>query len=78
MAYAEQNIELKPIFGIGDSLLAPKEVASAADKSEQAPPNERPRLLSSATTKVLKAIAKMFDDAPAIDTPIGPEALSSL
>jgi penicillin-binding protein 1A len=78
MAYAEQNIELKPIFGIDDSLLAPKEVESAAGKSEEAPRNERPRLLSSATTKVLKAIAKMFEEAPVIDTPIGPEALSSL
>jgi penicillin-binding protein 1A len=78
MAYAEQNIELKPLFGIEDSLLAPKEVAGAAENSEQAPQNERPRLLSSATTKVLKDIAKMFVDAPVIDTPIGPEALSSL
>jgi penicillin-binding protein 1A len=78
MAYAEQNIELKPIFGIDDSLLAPKEVASTADESEQGPQNERPRLLSSATTKVLKSIAKMFEEAPVIDTPIGPEALSSL
>ena len=50
----------------------------AADKSDQPPRNERPRLLSSATTKVLKSIAKMFEQAPVIDTPMGPEALSSL
>jgi penicillin-binding protein 1A len=78
MAYAEQNIELKPIFGIENSLLTPKETETAADKSDQPPRNERPRLLSSATTKVLKSIAKMFEQAPVIDTPMGPEALSSL
>jgi len=78
MAYAEQNIELKPIFGIDDSLLQPKEVADAKDKADQRPQNERPRLLSSATTKVLKDIASMFEEAPLIDTPIGPKALSSL
>jgi penicillin-binding protein 1A len=78
MAYAEQNIELKPVFGIKDSLLKPKEVASAKDQTDEAPRDERPRLLSSATTKVLKDIAKMFEEAPTINTPIGPEALSSL
>jgi penicillin-binding protein 1A len=78
MAYAEQNIELKPIFGIDDSLLQPKEVANAKDKADQAPRNERPRLLSSATTTVLKNIASMFGEAPLIDAPIGPKALSSL
>jgi len=78
MAYAEQNIELKPIFGIEDSLLKPKEVAGAKDEANEAPRDERPRLLSSATTKVLKDIAKMFEEATVIDTPIGPEALSSL
>jgi penicillin-binding protein 1A len=78
MAYAEQNIELKPLFGVEDSLLTPKEVADATDASDQPPQDERPRLLSSATTKVLKDIAKMFGEAPVIDTPIGPEALSSL
>jgi penicillin-binding protein 1A len=78
MAYAEQNIELKPIFGIDDSLLTPKEIASAKDKTDEAPREERPRLLSSATTKVLKDVARMFEEATVIDTPIGPEALSSL
>jgi penicillin-binding protein 1A len=77
-AYAEQNIELKPIFGVEDSLLKPKETTSAEGKADQAPRDERPRLLSSATTKVLKDIAKMFEEATVINTPIGPEALSSL
>ncbi len=78
MAYAHQNIELKPIFGIDDSLLQPKAVANAKNDTDAPPTNERPRLLSSATAKVLKDLANMFHEAPVIDTPIGPEALSSL
>ena len=66
MDYAHQGIELRPIPGIDNPLpdgSKAKEVAKATDENAL-PALVRPRSLSSDVTKLLKDIARHFQEAP--------------
>jgi len=84
MNYAHQNIDLKPIPGIDNSFPDPAKVASAKgakDKTDQAEdqlPIERPRVLSSATTKALRELHELFKTAPPLSAPTVRTRLSAL
>ena len=75
MAYAHQNIELRPIPGIEDPGLL---VAEAPEGEADAPLVERPPALTPATTDLLVDLADRFASAPMPPGPQAPEALSSL
>lgn len=83
MAYAHQNIDLKPIPGIKDPFVSADVAAKAAEDEkkkakEAADMVERPPVLSSTTTRALRALSNVFKTAPVIDTPPEPETLSAL
>jgi penicillin-binding protein 1A len=83
MAYAHQNIDLKPIPGIKDPFVSADVAAKAAEDEkkkakEEADMVERPPVLSSTTTRALRALSNAFKTAPVIDTPPEPETLSAL
>jgi penicillin-binding protein 1A len=82
MSYANANVELKPIPGIENPFLDPEAVAKAraaeADSEDADIKIDRPPTLSAATAKVLKGLAKKFEDAPALKLPPGYEKLSAL
>lgn len=75
MAYAHQNLILKPIPGIEDPFPEP-EVAEKEEK-EEGEENaiaqiERPPVLSAASRKLLLEMAERFEAAPAIAAPATP------
>ena len=82
MTYAHQNVELKPIPGI-DSAPAAKAVVAknsgdgdaALRSAEEA---ERPPVLSSSTTRLLRQMSETFRAAAPIDLPGKSETLSRL
>jgi penicillin-binding protein 1A len=84
MAYAHQNIELKPIPGIEhpfiETPVAEKPVATEKKPAGEntTPEAERPRVLSAATTRVLRDMTEMFRKAPVLETPSEPKTLSAL
>jgi penicillin-binding protein 1A len=84
MAYAHQSIDLKPIPGIENPFVDAETVAKAkeaADKDGEqasAPAIERPPVLSSTTTRVLRQISETFRSAPVIEPPAEPKTLSAL
>ncbi|BCH26013.1 penicillin-binding protein [Mesorhizobium sp. L-8-3] len=82
MAYAHQNIELKPIPGIEHPFIempaAEKPAGAGKKPTDTTPEIERPRVLSAATTRVLRAMTQMFRKAPALETPAEPKTLSAL
>jgi len=82
MAYAHQNVELKPIPGIDNAPVDKMVVAKAEKKDEHAEPNpaelERPPVLSSATTRLLRAMSETFRAAQPLEPPARPETLSKL
>ena len=84
MAYAHQNIDLKPIPGIKNPFVDPAAIAKAkeAEKNGAQPAladaSDRPPVLSSTTTRALRDIADFFHNAPAIAPPVEPETLSAL
>lgn len=82
MNYAHQNIELKPIPGIKDPFPAPAKIAKAEDEKKDAaaeqPLMERPRILSSATTKALQELNQRFRSAPRLTAPVGRTRVSAL
>jgi penicillin-binding protein 1A len=82
MEYAHQGIELRPIPGIDKPFLDAKPEAAVADASEaldgERPDIERPSVLSGRTTRLLVDMSRQFRDAPNLDVPPEPEALSSL
>ena len=80
MVYAHQNIDLKPIPGIDNPFVEVK-VAKAADKKKPAEVDdfgERPPVMSSTTTRVLRALSEAFGRAPPVDEIPEPETLSAL
>jgi penicillin-binding protein 1A len=85
MAYAHQNIDLKPIPGI-EKPFVDAEVAAKAEEAERkreteaqaAAAAERPRTLSSATTRYLRDLSDRFRSAPIVAGPVEPETLSAL
>lgn len=78
MAYAHQNVELKPIPGIADPFLDSKPDAAVADAADGAGEIERPATLSPRTTRLLLDFSRAFQEAPALRLAAEPEALSSL
>jgi penicillin-binding protein 1A len=84
MAYAHQNIELKPIPGIADPFIEPEEVEEtdepAGDSAEDAiiAQPERPPVLSPVTVRLLKDLADRFAAAPVLKLPDAPQAVTSL
>ena len=83
MAYAHQNIDLKPIPGIKDPYVDPAAIAKAEEAAKNGPQqavdtSDRPPVLSSTTTRALRDIADVFHQAPAIAAPPEPETLSAL
>ena len=83
MAYAHQNIELKPIPGIENPFVdapapAVADAAKTAPEGEAAAAPERPRVLGAGTAQYLLGLSKRLSEAPAL-APKGPAgALSSL
>jgi penicillin-binding protein 1A len=82
MAYAHQNIDIKPIPEIDKPFIDPAVAAKAAEAEKKlaagAAEDERPPVLSSATTRVLRELSDVFRKAPPIEGPVEPEALSAL
>lgn len=83
MSYAHQNIDIKPIPGIKDPFVDAKVVAEAAktekkDSEATVQTVERPPVLSSTTTRLLRRMTDIFSTAPALQTPPKPEKLSAL
>src|SRR5690606_36582009 len=79
MAYAHQNIELKPIPGIETPLLDRKdEKAVAAADGSAVREDQRPLVVSTHTTEFLRALSEDFRRAPAITRTTLPEKLSAL
>ena len=84
MAYAHQNIDLKPIPGIKNPFVDPAQIAKAEEAAKAgtdqaaADAADRPPVLSSTTTRTLREIADFFHNAPAIELPAEPETLSAL
>lgn len=80
MTYAHQNIELKPIPGIENPFIEDQKneavAASTGDQTEETV--ERPRVLSAATSKVLRDITSMFEKAPKLLVPNEAQQLSKL
>jgi penicillin-binding protein 1A len=82
MAYAHQNIDLKPIPAIENPYVDPQLIAKAAAKKKPvdaaAPQVDRPAVLSAATSKVLRQMSEDFRTAPPIQAPPKTETLSAL
>ncbi len=80
MAYAHENIELKPIPGLPDPFVDGQKYVAAADgEAGDAPAQDtRPQVLSAETSRFLRELSQRFHDAPKLDAPPKPETLSSL
>ncbi|MET3520557.1 transglycosylase domain-containing protein [Mesorhizobium abyssinicae] len=85
MVYAHQNIDLKPIPGLDHPFVDPEVAAKAeeaakknAEAAEAQAAAERPPVLSSQTTQMLREMTKAFQTAPVLDAPKAPETLSAL
>ena len=77
MTVAHQHVELKPIPGIADPLLAQNKVVASAEPGQGASaPVERPPMLSSATTGLLREMSDLFQSTPALSA--RPAKLSAL
>ncbi|HMM63093.1 MAG TPA: penicillin-binding protein, partial [Mesorhizobium sp.] len=85
MAYAHQNIDLKPIPGI-DHPFVDDQVAAKAREAEKKKAEEeaaraaaeRPPVLSSRTTQMLRELTGLLQAAPALQPPPEPQTLSAL
>ena len=84
MAYAHQNIDLKPIPGIQNPFVDPATIAKAEEAAKSATDQaaadtpDRPPVLSSTTTRALREITNFFQKAPAIESVPEPNTLSAL
>jgi penicillin-binding protein 1A len=78
MAYAHQNIDLKPIPGIENPLPEMSDKEEVAEDAGAIPGEERPLLMSSRTTDLLKDLSDRFREAPELNPSVGVEKLSAL
>jgi penicillin-binding protein 1A len=84
MAYAHQNIDIKPIPGIKNPFVDPQIAAKAAEAEKKLaegqpdPQADRPRILSSTTTRALRSMTEVFQKAEPISPPAQPETMTSL
>ena len=76
MTYAHQNIDLKPIPGVEPT--KPQTPVAAAPEGAVPVDDTRPRLLSAATTRLLREMSGRFRDAPPLPAAPEPDTLSSL
>ncbi|MBD0415913.1 transglycosylase domain-containing protein [Oryzicola mucosus] len=81
MAYAHQNVDLKPIPGIDNPFVKETVVAKGEDnkmgEGETVAP-ERPSMLSGATTRALQDLSNRFAKAPRLQPAPQSETLSAL
>ena len=81
MVYAHQNIDLKPIPGI-EHPFVDEEVAAKAEEAERKQAldeaAERPPVLSSRTTRILRDLTRLFQAAPVLEAPRDTQKLSAL
>lgn len=71
MHYAHQGIELKPLFGVANSIPAPnsseaEQIASSENSPDASQRFARPRSLSKATSDYLKELITHFKNAPTL------------
>ncbi|MHA6685157.1 transglycosylase domain-containing protein [Mesorhizobium sp. A556] len=85
MAYAHQNIDLKPIPGLDHPFMDAEIAAKAEDaekkkaaKAEADAQAARPPVLSSRTAQTLREMSQMFRSARSLDEPVEAETLSAL
>lgn len=80
MTYAHQNVELKPIPGIENPFLDKEEpeLVAEADTAEGEAEDERPPVMSAATTRVLREMTRLFREAAPIRVASERDTLSSL
>lgn len=85
MAYAHQNIDLRPIPGIANPFVdaataaKAKEAAKVSAQAEaDRAASERPLVLSSRTTQLLRQMNRQFLSAPALRAEQDPETVSAL
>ncbi|MBX3575870.1 MAG: penicillin-binding protein 1A [Rhizobiaceae bacterium] len=83
MEFAHQNIDLKPIPYIDAPFVDAKTAAKAQAAAKKAAESvgassERPPVLSSTTTRLLREMSDAFRTAPRLDTPPEPSTLSAL
>ncbi len=85
MVYAHQNIDLKPIPGIDNPFVDPKVAAKAEEAEKKRAAEEtakeaadRPPVLSSRTTRLLRELSGLLRAAAPLQPRTGPEALSAL
>lgn len=85
MVYAHQNIDLKPIPGIENPFVDAETVAKAREAEKESAQDsanriaaERPPVLSSRTTHVLRDMNSQFRAAPPLQPAGEPETLSAL
>ena len=84
MAYAHQNIDLKPIPGIEKPFVDAEVAAKASEGAKKAQEttgvaeSERPPVLSATTTRVLREMSDAFARAAVIEGPAEPKTLSAL
>ncbi len=85
MVYAHQNIDLKPIPGIDHPFVDVETATKAEEAAKQATQDaadkaaaERPPVLSSRTTHVLRDMNAQFRSAPPLQPASEPETLSAL
>jgi penicillin-binding protein 1A len=81
MSYANQNVKIRPIPGLPDPLPDPRivgQLAKAGKKDGETATPERPPILSSATTELLRQLSETLKTAPALKPQAHPETLSSL
>ncbi len=79
MTYAHQNIELKPIPYLDNTMPeTPAKLASDADKTSPDLASERPRALTTATGQLLRDLAEQFRNAPALSSPSDKAHVSAL
>ncbi|QDZ01105.1 penicillin-binding protein 1A [Nitratireductor mangrovi] len=80
MTYAHQNVELKPIPGIENPFLEKEEpeLVAEADTAEGEAEDERPPVMSAATTRVLREMTRLFREAAPIRVASERDTLSSL
>jgi penicillin-binding protein 1A len=85
MAYAHQNIDLKPIPGLDHPFVDEKVAAKAEEAEKKKAEKEaadaaasRPPVLSSRTTRTLREMMQLFQSAPRLAAPPEPETLSAL
>lgn len=76
MLYAHNNVALKPLYGVENSILTRSDTEVSAQGSDNIAP-DLPQILSPATTKVIEEIGEALKKAPVITLPQNDHMVSS-